>query len=305
MTATKKSTQHQFRNLRLDAIDRNPGQPRKHFDQDALNELAASIAKNDLLEPIVVRPHPDHDGRWLIIAGERRWRAAQIAGKTRVPTRVLELGEADAYVLSVAENVNRADMTVMEEADAYAQLRAYGKTVDEIADLFGKRPQDIGWRIDLLNLEPEGRDLVAKGHIGPDLAWSISRLAPGNQRVVIHRFATGAFPSQTAAREFADALFSASQDTSMFEVEEPTLEERQEHAKRARAAKSTLDQIERLSGLLTDLAAQDPAALAEALGNDVGTRLAAMQAVATAATKAKNVLRTAKAVAEARVVQVA
>jgi ParB family chromosome partitioning protein len=124
-----------YLDLAIDLIDRHPGQPRKHFDAEALAELAGSIAANGLMQPVTVRPVDD---RYVIIAGERRWRACQQAGLDTIPVRVIEIGEEDAFVLSVAENVNRSDMTVLEETEAFAQLVAYGKTHDEIARLFGK-----------------------------------------------------------------------------------------------------------------------------------------------------------------------
>lgn len=303
--SSKSSTQHQFRNLRIDAVDRNPGQPRKHFDEERLQELADSIAANSLLEPIVVRPNPDAEGRFVIIAGERRWRAAQrVPGLTRIPARVLEIAEADAFVLSVAENVNRHDMTVMEEARAYAQLITYGKTPEEIADLFGKRVSTIRERLALVDLDPMVVDAIDAGQVGALLGWSLARLEPGNQRHIVTRVLRGDL-DQAQATDLADAMFEAAQQGGFFDLEEPTEEEREKHAKRARQAKSTLDQIERMTALLAEITTQDPAALADALGNDVAARLAALAALTTQATKARNRMRTAKALTEARSISLA
>jgi ParB family chromosome partitioning protein len=280
----------------LTQIDRNPGQPRKHFDTDLLAELAASIEANGLLEPIIVRPAGD---RFIIIAGERRWRASQMAGLTVVPTRVMDLPEDDAFVLSVAENVNRSDMTVMEEAEAYAQLRRYGRTTEEIARLFGKRRDMIDARLTLLDLLPEIQRLVETGTVGARLAWHIAKLKAGNQRTVANRFARGEL-DETAACEFAAALLEAEQQVGFFDVEEPTQEDREEHVKRARKVRSTSDQIARIAELLSELGEVDPGDLADALGNGVGAQLEAMDRVGKLVGKARRNLRKAKAKAEAR-----
>jgi ParB family chromosome partitioning protein len=286
-----------FVELPLDEIDRNPDQPRKHFDPEALAELAASIKANGLLEPIIVRPHA---GRYLIVAGERRWRACQLAGKTTAPVLVRDLDEVDAYVLSVTENVNRADMTVMEETEAYAQLQRYGKDVDAIGALFGKTSEYVRVRLSFLDLVPEARALVESGSMGPWLARRVALLQPGNQRVVAARWARGEFDHETAAGEFATALAAAQEQMGFFDMEEPTLEDREEHKKRAKAARSTLDQIEKLASCLTEIAAADPADLAEALGAEVGARVASFEHLAKIAGRARLTMRKAKMHAEAR-----
>lgn len=284
--------------LRVDQIDRNPDQPRKAFDIEKLQELADSIAANGLLEPVIVRPAGD---RHLLIAGERRWRASKLAGVETIPARVMEgLDDADAYVLSVAENVNRDDMTVMEESDAFAQLIAHGKTVDDIARLFGKSKTFVETRLSFLDLCDEVRDMVEKGRMGPWLARYVAKLRPGNQRTVATRWARGEFQHETEASEFASALAGAEAEVSIFDMEEPTEEERAVHQRQARAARSQADQIERLSGLLGELAAADPADLATALGNDVYARFQSMDRITRQATQARAVLSKAHAVAQAR-----
>lgn len=286
-----------YRDLPLDRVDANPDQPRKHFDEDKLRELSESIAANGLLEPIIVRPAADD--RYLLIAGERRWRASKMAGLSAVPGRVMDVDEVQAYVLSVAENVNRDDMTVMEEARAYDQLRRYGKTVDEVAEVFGKRRDMVEARLLLLDLDPQIVKLVESGVMGALLAWHVARLAPGNQRTVANRFARGELDT-AAAVEFAKALAEAETEVGFFDVDEPTEEQRVQHERAVRRTKSDLQKIESLSELLGDLAAADPAALAQALGNDVGVRLRSVERIARQARAAQATLGKAKAVAEAR-----
>jgi len=289
-----------YRNLPVDQIDRNPDQPRKHFDEAKLQELADSIAANGLLEPVIVRKVND---RFLLVAGERRWRASKIAGAASIPALVKKLDEVEAFVLSVAENVNRDDMTVMEEARAYDQLRRYGKGTDEIAKVFGKRPDVVDGRLLLLDLEPHIQKSVEDGTMGALLAWHIAKLQPGNQRVVNQRWSRGEIDTPSAI-EFAKALLVAESEVGFFDLVEPTEEERIEHTKKARATANRIDQIERLSGLLGELASADPDDLAAALGNDVERHLASIERIGRQVTRARNNLRTARAVAEARTLTV-
>jgi ParB family chromosome partitioning protein len=277
-------------------IDANPDQPRKHFDAEKLQELADSIGSMGLVQPITVRPHGD---RYLIVAGERRWRASQIAGLETVPVRVMDLAEVDAYVLSVAENVNRDDMTIMEEARAYDQLRRYGKPLEEIASIFGKRQSTVRERLALVDLGDRIVALIDEGVIGPVLGYKLSFLEPGNQRVVAHRLSRGEI-SHGEACALADAMYDAQGEVGFFDVEEPTEEERIQHQRTARQTKSAIEQIERLSALLGDLAASDPAALATALGADTGARLRSVERIARQANTAAGVLRKAEAIAQAR-----
>jgi len=110
----------ELRELPIDAVAANPDQPRKHFAKEPLEELAASIRSLGILEPIVVTQTSGSYDRWTIVAGERRWRAARMAGLTVIPALVRdELSDHDAFVLSMVENVLRKDMNPIEEADGY------------------------------------------------------------------------------------------------------------------------------------------------------------------------------------------
>jgi ParB family transcriptional regulator, chromosome partitioning protein len=162
----------ELRQLPIELVHPNPDQPRKAFGREALEELAVSIASLGILEPIVVT---EAEGGWTIVAGERRWRAAKMAGLTEVPALVREqLSAHDAFVLSMVENVLRKDMNPVEEADGYQKLLDDGLTVDELAARLGKRAAAIRSALTLRDLEPGIRDLVAKGHLS---AWDGGRLA--------------------------------------------------------------------------------------------------------------------------------
>lgn len=191
--------------LPLDRVTRNPDQPRKDFDPKALDELAASIRELGLLQPILVRPHEDG---YQVVAGERRWRAAQLAGLTEIPAIVVEADDAQSFVLAVTENVARRDMTVIEEAAAYAQIESTGKTKDEIAAMFGKTPQYVAFRTQLLDLDPTLQDLVAKGQISVWLGWHLARLSTEGQYEVVRRL--GEFKNDEEAKRFAIAVYNGS-----------------------------------------------------------------------------------------------
>lgn len=163
----------ELRHLPVADVIPNPDQPRKTFGMKALEELADSIRSLGVVEPIVVTPR--EDGRWTIVAGERRWRASMMAGTATIPAIVREaMTDHDAFVVSMVENVLRQDMNPIEEAEGYQKLLDTGLTVDELAVRLGKRAAAIRSALTLLRLEPGLRDLVAKGHL---TAWDGSRLA--------------------------------------------------------------------------------------------------------------------------------
>lgn len=122
--------------LPIDRIHNNENQPRKDFDDDALEELVASIAAVGLQQPIKVRPL---NGGYEVVMGERRWRACKMLGWQEIPAIVEELGDREAAVLALVENVQRRDLNVIEEAEAYRALRDMGLTVDSIAARIGVR----------------------------------------------------------------------------------------------------------------------------------------------------------------------
>lgn len=294
MTAT-------FTTLTLEQIVPNPDQPRKHFDPDALAELAASITASGLIEPLIVRPVGDE---FVLVAGERRWRAARIAQLVEVPVRVMDLGEVDAYVLSVAENVNRADMTAGEEAESFAQLVAYGKPTADVAALFGKSEEYVRVRLSFLDLVPEARRLLDRGEVGTNLARYIAALQPGNQRHLVNLFARGEFKSEIEATHFARSLADAEAADGLFDVDEPTEEDRVEREQSAKQIRRSLDQVDRLMSLLSDLADRSPAELAAALGQDLNPRLAQVERITGVAQRARQQMRKAKATAAASTLEV-
>jgi len=141
-------------------------QPRRHFDESLLQELAASIRERGILEPLLVRALPGGSNNYEIIAGERRWRAAQIAGLHEVPVMVRELTDREALEFGIIENVQREDLSPLEEGEGYKRLlEEFGHTQDALAKIVGKSRPHITNMLRLLNL-PEGvRKLIAEGKL--------------------------------------------------------------------------------------------------------------------------------------------
>ena len=151
------------RDLPIELIGRNPDQPRRDFAEDELEELAASIRERGVLQPILVRPAPGEPGRYQIVAGERRWRAAQRAGLREMPAVVRELDDLKTLEIAIIENVQRVDLNAIEEAFGYRDLiDRFGRTQEEIAQIVGKSRSHVANAIRLLGLpESVQQDLRA------------------------------------------------------------------------------------------------------------------------------------------------
>lgn len=154
----------------IESLKPNPEQPRKIFNNDDLAELSASIRDKGVLQPILVRSQPGADGVWQIIAGERRWRAAQLARLTEVPVVVREMDDVEVFEVAIIENVQRADLNPLEEADAYRMLmERFGRTQDAVAGVVGKSRSHVANTLRLLQLPEEvlwfvRNDKMSAGH---------------------------------------------------------------------------------------------------------------------------------------------
>lgn len=149
------------RMLPVSSLAPHPEQPRRHFDEDALEELAKSIATRGLIQPIVVRPHGKE---YQIVAGERRWRAAQRARLHEVPVIVRDLDEAETLEIAIIENIQREDLNAIEEAEAYAKLIGqFGHTQEVLAKIVHKSRSHIANLLRLLDLPPSVRQRVVEG----------------------------------------------------------------------------------------------------------------------------------------------
>ena len=158
--------------VKLMEIEPNRDQPRKQFDEDALNELADSIAKHGVLQPLLVRPLLN--GGYQLVACERRLRASRIAGLTEVPVFIKELTDAQVAELALVENVQREDLNPLEEANGYKELsEKYGYTQDEISSMVGRSRSAVANALRLLSLPSEVQELVMKGELSTGHAKAI------------------------------------------------------------------------------------------------------------------------------------
>ncbi len=150
--------------LRITEIEPNKEQPRKFFDEAALSELAASIAQHGVLQPLLVRPLPN--GQYQLIAGERRWRAARMAGLQEVPVVIREMTEQEAAEVALIENLQREDLNPMEEAQGYRTLmESYGLTQEETAKAVNKSRPAVANALRLLSLPSSIATLVQSGEL--------------------------------------------------------------------------------------------------------------------------------------------
>jgi ParB family transcriptional regulator, chromosome partitioning protein len=162
------------REIGIDQISRNPSQPRRRFDEADLRALADSIATHGILQPLLLRPLEDGTGRYEIVAGERRWRAAQLAGLHQVPALVRKFDDLNTLEVSIVENVQRADLNPIEEAQAYQQLiDRFGRTQQSIADSVGRSRAHIANTLRLLGLPDDILNDVQEGRLSAGHARAI------------------------------------------------------------------------------------------------------------------------------------
>ena len=181
------------REVPIELIVANPDQPRLYFAEAELEELARSVRQRGVLQPILLRPAPGRTGEYQIVAGERRWRAAQRAGLTTVPAVVREIGDQETLELALIENLQRENLNAMEEAAAYSSLlNLSGGSQEDLAQAVGKSRSHVANTLRLMQLPEEIQTLVRQG-----------RLSAGHARTLI-----GAADPQALAKEILDGELS-------------------------------------------------------------------------------------------------
>ncbi|MBQ8267470.1 MAG: ParB/RepB/Spo0J family partition protein [Clostridia bacterium] len=201
--------------LRLTEIEPNRNQPRTNFDEDALAELAESIEKHGLIQPIVVRP--TSSGVYQIVAGERRWRACRMAGLSEVPVVIKELDDQNYYEIALIENLQREDLNAVEEAQGYRTLiDSYGLTQEQVAESVGKSRSAVTNALRLLNLDEAALDALKNGDITAGHARAI--LAADNAELATEMLK--AAKTGASVREL-EAMTKAKQKIA--KVEKPTI----------------------------------------------------------------------------------
>jgi len=204
-------------------------QPRRLFDKNSINELAESIKSKGLVQPILVRPSKSEVGEYEIIAGERRWRAAQIAQLHELPAVVKNLDDVEALEMAIIENVQRADLSPIEEAAGYKKLmEQYNHTQEALAPIVGKSRSHIANIIRLLNLPASIQDMISQGII-----------TSGHARAIMN----SAFPEQLA-KKIVDENLSVRQAESLVKEKKTKL------TKNKLKPADTVDLEQRLTELL-------------------------------------------------------
>jgi ParB family chromosome partitioning protein len=195
----------------------NSNQPRKFFPKEALEELAQSIKEQGLIEPLVVAAR--EEGKpYLLIAGERRWRACQLIGLEKAPVRILRVDDRQMAEMALVENIQRQDLTPLEEARAFQDMLNQGYTKEELAQKLGfKQVWRIDERLSLLNLAPKFQEAMAQGIISPSQAFEMSRLAnPDDQELVFQKLKAGELPTYNHIRRFVTAMMDARKQAALF-----------------------------------------------------------------------------------------
>lgn len=148
----------------IESLRPNPNQPRRRFDAARLSELEESIREKGIIQPLIVRPDPDNEGGYEIVAGERRWRAAQNARLHEVPVLIKDFSDSEVLEIAIIENIQRAELSPVEEALGYKQLmERFGHTQEKIAEALGKSRSYIANLLRLLNLPEEVREMLETG----------------------------------------------------------------------------------------------------------------------------------------------
>ena len=170
----------------------NPLQPRRLFNKESINELAASIKSKGLVQPILVRPSEKNPGDYEIIAGERRWRAAQIAQLHEMPAVIKNLNDVETLEIAIIENVQRSDLTVIEEATGYKKLiESYGHTQEQLSEIVGKSRSHVANIMRLLTLPQSIQDMITEG-----------KISAGHARAIMN----SAFPEKLAEKIISENL---------------------------------------------------------------------------------------------------
>jgi ParB family chromosome partitioning protein len=226
--------------LPIASVHANPDQPRKAFAVEALEELADSIRTYGLLEPIIVRPvEGPHHGTFEIIAGERRWRASGMAGLTMVPAIVREETDAVAFELSMVENVVRADMNPVEEAEGYQRLLDSGMDLDTMAARLGKKRGTIENRLRLVQLADSIRDLVRRGQMDAYDGALVAGLSHEGQYRVLRALTAGQLTHQGDLARLVSAIRLEESQVGAF----PETPDETSAAVRTATAASVLDHL--------------------------------------------------------------
>jgi ParB family chromosome partitioning protein len=201
--------------IAINKIRPNPDQPRKKFDAEELQRLAASIKAAGLLQPITVRPIGK--GLFEIVAGERRWRACKLLNARTIDCEIRTMSDLTRDIGAIVENLQRQDITPLEEADAFNHLQAAGLTPQQIAEKTGASILRVQWRLKLLNLEPNIRRLFENEQLDRQQAMEIARLDQHRDQVkVLQLINRGQLVGWKAVRNAVDMILDEKSQSDIF-----------------------------------------------------------------------------------------
>ena len=182
----QETKENGIHDLPLDRIEPNPDQPRQSMNEEGLRELAQSVKEQGLLQPLLVRPHPTAKNQYQIIAGERRWRACNLAGLPTVPVLVRQLSDAEALIIGLVENLQRDNLNPVEEAQALGRLlQELNISQDELARRIGRSRSAIANSLRLLQLASEIISALADGRISAGQARTLLALSDTQARMIL------------------------------------------------------------------------------------------------------------------------
>ena len=174
------------RSLPIERIRPNPLQPRREFSEEELRQLSESIEQHGFIQPIVVRPDPEEADSWMLVAGERRWRAAQLARRHEVPAIVKDITDREGLEIAIIENVQRSDLNAIEEASAFKQLMDhFGHTQERLALTLGKSRSSIANMLRILRLPDTVQQLVRAGTLSAGHARALLASADPEEHAAI------------------------------------------------------------------------------------------------------------------------
>jgi ParB family chromosome partitioning protein len=233
--SNSSSVQH----IPIEWINPGPWQPRRTFDNVSLKELAKSLLKQGVIQPILIRPTPNAVNKFQLIAGERRWRAAQIAKIYEIPAVIREFSEQEAAQIALVENIQRRDLSSIEEATAYSQLiQTYGYTQQELSELIGKSRSHIANLMRLLTLPDWIKSQIENGSV------SVGQIRPIIGHADIDNLAKLIIKQSLTARE-AEKLLKRNNKTSGRQTTEDAVSRFEN--------KDLEEKIERQIGLKTEI----------------------------------------------------
>lgn len=208
LTAKEDKKSSELKELRVEDIVRDEEQPRREFSEEALNALAASIKEHGVLQPIVVTKE---EGKYKIVAGERRWRASKIAGLTKIPAIIRTLDSQNRLELSIIENAQREDLNAIELATAYAKLKTqFNLTAEDIAAKVGKSEQTIQNTLRLLNLPEDVKKTMVKEKLTEGVMRPLVSRDEDTIRKVLPKIVEEGWTARKVERYFADTTKKSS-----------------------------------------------------------------------------------------------